>query len=119
MKDQFFSKSAIQLLSTVLVLTFLWVGISAFTTKTTEQDTICFNGKVTEIAYDIPIGGVKVKCESASAVTAADGSFTIHVPNKNKEFYKISFSKKGYKSDYLDNVPAKSEKIYLSLMKSR
>ncbi len=61
----------------------------------------------------------KVKCETASAVTAADGSFTIHVPNKNKEFYKISFSKKGYMSDYLDSIPAKSEKIYISLMKKQ
>jgi hypothetical protein len=56
MPHQIFSKSAFQLFSTVLVLTFIWLGISAFTTKTTVMDTICFTGKVTEIAYDIPIG---------------------------------------------------------------
>lgn len=112
------SKPLLPTLFAMLILPVVLVGASSFVQSKKEMDAnLSFTGKVTEIAYDIPIGGVKVKCENVTTTTAADGSFTLNVPDKNKQFYKIHFSKKGYMNDHLDNIPAKSDKIYISLMK--
>jgi len=102
----------------MLILSIVLIGATSFVQSKKQLDAnLSFKGKVTTIVYDIPLAGVKVKCENATTTTAADGSFTLSVPNKNKQFYKINFSKKGYMSGYLDSIPAKSDEIRMNLMK--
>ncbi len=77
-------------------------------------------GRVIDVYTDQKLAKVKVSVDKVSTLTDANGHFELKVPvDPKKKFYKISFSIKGYESDYLDSIPANSnEEIMIGLMKT-
>ena len=109
-----------------VVLCFFW-GITAlpvshfFEAKSTSNyATHRIFGRVIDVYTDQKLAKVKVSVDKVSTLTDANGHFELKVPvDPKKKFYKISFSLKGYESDYLDSIPANSnEEIMIGLMKT-
>ena len=77
-------------------------------------------GRVIDVYTDQKLAKVKVSVDKVSTLTDANGHFELKVPvDPKKKFYKVSFSLKGYESDYLDSIPANSnEEILIGLMKT-
>jgi len=76
-------------------------------------------GDVMDVYTEAKLAGVKVSVDKLSTLTDAKGHFELNVPiEKNRKFYKVSFSKKGYQDDYLDSIAVNSkDKIMIGLMK--
>jgi hypothetical protein len=104
-------------LSLTLMLSVVWAASSSFTpAKEGAEGTITLTGRIST-DYDIAVKGAKVTCEKVTTKTDAKGEFTLTIPDMKKESYKISYSKKGFMSDHMDDIKPDGEKIMITMMR--